>query len=121
MEILIAKSSGFCFGVKRAINMAQECADEKQEEIYTLGPIIHNPQVVKKLERSSIVPREGVGEIEEGTVIIRSHGITLQETEEIDSKGLDMIDATCPFVKKAHEIVSLLCREGYSVIVVGEK
>ncbi len=121
MEILIAKSSGFCFGVKRAINMAQECADEKNEEIYTLGPIIHNPQVVKKLERSNIVPRDEVSDIDKGTVIVRSHGITLQETEEIDRKGLDMVDATCPFVKKAHEILSLLCEEGYAVIIVGEK
>ena len=121
MEILIAKSSGFCFGVKRAINMAHECADKSDEEIYTLGPIIHNPQVVKELELSQIVPRDGVDEIDKGTVIVRSHGITLQESEEIKNKGLIKIDATCPFVTKAHKIISFLSREGYSVIIVGER
>ncbi len=121
MEILVAKSAGFCFGVKRAINMAQECADKRKGEIHTLGPIIHNPQVVKELEHSHIIPKRGLEEIGGGTVIIRSHGITLQETEIIHDKGLEMIDATCPFVKKSQEIVALLSREGYSIIVVGEK
>jgi 4-hydroxy-3-methylbut-2-enyl diphosphate reductase len=121
MEILVAKSAGFCYGVKRAINMARECANLRKEEIHTLGPIIHNPQVVKELERSHIVPKMGLEEINSGIVVIRSHGVTLQETEMIQDKELEILDATCPFVKKSQEIVALLSREGYSVIVVGEK
>ncbi|MBI4949656.1 MAG: 4-hydroxy-3-methylbut-2-enyl diphosphate reductase [Deltaproteobacteria bacterium] len=121
MEILVAKSSGFCFGVKRAINLANKCASETRGEIYTLGPIIHNPQVVKRLEESRVYAKKSVEEIASGTVIIRSHGAKLDEIKSARDKGLHIIDATCPFVKKAQDLVSLLSSEGYSVIVVGEK
>ncbi len=122
MEILIAKSSGFCFGVKRAINIANRCSVESPAGgIYTLGPIIHNPQVVKKLEESRIYAKAGVSEIDSGTVIIRSHGVRLEVLNEAKAKGLNVVDATCPFVKKAQELVSRLSEEGYSVIVAGEK
>lgn len=122
MQIFIAKSSGFCFGVKRAINLATECSKESDEAIYTLGPIIHNPQVVKRLEDSShIYAKKTVDEIKAGTVIIRSHGVRLEELNAAREKGLNIIDATCPFVKKAQELVTLLAREGYAVIIAGEK
>ena len=121
MEILVAKNAGFCFGVKRAINMAQDCVKEADGNIYTLGPIIHNPQVVKELEESGISKANKVEEIGNGTVIVRSHGVTSHEMEVIKQKGLKLVDATCPFVKKTHEYVELLTKEGYSVIVVGEK
>ncbi len=121
MEIFVAKSSGFCFGVKRAINLANKCASETREEIYTLGPIIHNPQVVKKLEESRVYAKKGVDEITSGTIIIRSHGAKLDEIKAAKEKGLNVVDATCPFVKKAQDLVSLLSSEGYSVVVVGEK
>jgi len=121
LEILVAKSAGFCFGVKRAINEAEKTASEKASDIYTLGPIIHNPQVVERLEDSRVFVREGLDEIDKGTVIIRSHGVKLQEYELARSKGLDIVDATCPFVKKAQDLVSRLSEEGYSVIVVGQK
>lgn len=121
MEILVAKSSGFCFGVKRAINLANKCASETKGEIYTLGPIIHNPQVVKRLEESRVYAKKGVEDIASGTIIIRSHGAKLDEIRSARDKGLNIVDATCPFVKKAQDLVSLLSSEGYSVIVVGEK
>ncbi|WKZ31605.1 MAG: 4-hydroxy-3-methylbut-2-enyl diphosphate reductase [Thermodesulfobacteriota bacterium] len=123
MEILVAKSSGFCFGVKRAINMAGKCAsDEKKGDgIHTLGPIIHNPQVVKMLEESRVYAKNDLSEIGSGTVIIRSHGVTFEEYREAREKGLDIVDATCPFVKTAQELVSRLTEEGYQVIVAGEK
>ncbi|MBI5643944.1 MAG: 4-hydroxy-3-methylbut-2-enyl diphosphate reductase [Deltaproteobacteria bacterium] len=121
MEIFVAKSSGFCFGVKRAINLANKCASETQGAIYTLGPIIHNPQVVKKLEESHIFAKKGIDEITQGTIIIRSHGAKLDELRAAKEKGLNVIDATCPFVKKAQDLVSHLSDEGYSVVVVGEK
>jgi len=122
MEIFIAKSSGFCFGVKRAINMADSCARETPGEIYTLGPIIHNPQVVKMLEESSGVhAKDSVDDVAAGTIIIRSHGVRLDEMQKAREKGLNVIDATCPFVKKAQELVSRLSAEGYTVVVAGEK
>jgi len=121
LEILVAKSAGFCFGVKRAINEAEKTASEKASDIYTLGPIIHNPQVVERLEDSRVFVREVLDEIDKGTIIIRSHGVKLQEYELARSKGLDIVDATCPFVKKAQDLVSRLSEEGYSVIVVGQK
>ncbi|MBI5559804.1 MAG: 4-hydroxy-3-methylbut-2-enyl diphosphate reductase [Deltaproteobacteria bacterium] len=122
MEILIAKTAGFCFGVKRAINIARKSAEDVSGEIYTLGPIIHNPQVVKKLEESSnIRARNTVGEMDGGTVIIRSHGVKLKEFDAAKAKGLDIVDATCPFVKKTQDLVSELTKEGYTVVVVGDK
>lgn len=121
MEIFVTKSAGFCFGVKRAINLAVKCASETNGPIYTLGPIIHNPQVVKNLEESSNVRARKLDEIDSGTVIIRSHGVKLGDYNVAREKGLDIVDATCPFVKKAQDLVSLLKDEGYSIIVVGEK
>lgn len=122
MEILVAKSSGFCFGVKRAINMANKCASEEKEGgIFTLGPIIHNPQVVKKLEESNVYAKKDLSEIDTGTVIIRSHGVKFEEYKEARDKGLNIVDATCPFVRKAQDLVSQLSEEGYDVVVVGEK
>ncbi|CAG1066304.1 4-hydroxy-3-methylbut-2-en-1-yl diphosphate reductase [uncultured bacterium] len=122
MEILVAKSSGFCFGVKRAIKIADKCASTDPEgDIYTLGPIIHNPQVVKRLEESNVFAKKSLDDIDSGTVIIRSHGVKLEEYNEAKEKGLGIVDATCPFVKKAQDLVSQLTSEGYDVIVVGEK
>jgi len=122
LEILIAKSAGFCFGVKRAINIAKKSADDVRGEISTLGPIIHNPQVVKKLEDSAnIRPRKTLEEIQGGTIIIRSHGVKLKEFAAAKEKGLNIVDATCPFVKKTQELVSDLTKEGYTVIVVGDR
>ncbi|MBI1911508.1 MAG: 4-hydroxy-3-methylbut-2-enyl diphosphate reductase [Deltaproteobacteria bacterium] len=121
MEIFVAKSSGFCFGVKRAINIANKCASETSGAIYTLGPIIHNPQVVQKLEAEHIFAKKNVDDISSGTIIIRSHGVRLEELNKAKEKGLNIVDATCPFVKKAQDLVSELSHEGYAVIVVGEK
>lgn len=122
MEILVAKSSGFCFGVKRAIKIADKCASSGPEGgIFTLGPIIHNPQVVKRLEESQVFAKKSLEEIDSGTVIIRSHGVKLEEYNEAREKGLGIVDATCPFVRKAQDLVSQLTSEGYDVIVVGEK
>lgn len=121
MEVFVVKTAGFCFGVKRAINMAYDAAKEASDEIYTLGPIIHNPQVVSKLEESKIYAKKNIDDIKNGTVIIRSHGVELKEMKEAKNKKLNIIDATCPFVKKAQEHAEELSRDGYFVVVVGEK
>jgi 4-hydroxy-3-methylbut-2-enyl diphosphate reductase len=119
MKIILAESAGFCFGVKRATSMAFDAA-EHYHQICSLGPIIHSPQLVKKLEEKGVRVIENVEEIPEGAVIIRSHGVTSAELDGILARELNIVDATCPFVKKAQDHAALLSREGYVVILVGE-
>ena len=107
MNVILAKTAGFCFGVKRAVNMVYEQAD-KGGRVYTYGPIIHNENVVEDLRRrgvSVIESKEQLDTIHEGVVVIRSHGIDRDTYEYIKQKGLTIADATCPFVKKIHRIV----------------
>lgn len=119
MEIILAKRAGFCFGVKRATQMAFEAA-EKGGETYSLGPIIHSPQVVNRLEEMGVKVLTGLDDLAGGTIIIRSHGVTSDELEEAVRKQLEVVDATCPFVKKAQENVQNLSAAGYDVVVVGD-
>ncbi|KAF0215982.1 MAG: 4-hydroxy-3-methylbut-2-enyl diphosphate [Geobacteraceae bacterium] len=119
MEIILAKQAGFCFGVKRATQMAFEAAD-KGGQTFTLGPIIHSPQVVRKLEEMGVRVLNDISELETGTIIIRSHGVASEELEEAVLKELEVVDATCPFVKKAQEHVMSLSQADYDVVVVGD-
>lgn len=125
MKIFIAKTAGFCFGVKRAIDIAFHIAREKRKGIYTLGPIIHNPQVVDMLKEKGIFPLCDIKELKSckdiKALIIRTHGIPLSHSQEISSMGYEIIDATCPFVKKAQYYAKLLRDEGYQVVILGEK
>lgn len=119
MEIIVAKRAGFCFGVKRATQMAFE-ASEQHARICSLGPIIHSPQVVEKLAEKGVAVIQHVENIDGGAVIIRSHGVTAEEMQAIQTRQLIVVDATCPFVKKAQEYAARLARDGYSVVIVGE-
>jgi len=119
MEIILAKSAGFCFGVRRATQMAFEAAAE-HEHICSLGPVIHSPQVVKGLAEQGVKVVSDVNAIPPGSVIIRSHGVTADEMAQIQDKQLTVVDATCPFVKKAQEYAARLSEEGYTVVIVGE-
>ncbi len=119
MKIFLAKQAGFCFGVKRATQMAFEAAD-KGGTTYTLGPIIHSPQVVQRLDEMGVKVLKTLAEQDKGTIIIRSHGVASEELEEAVRKELEIIDATCPFVKKAQEHVKSLSQAGYDVVVVGD-
>ncbi len=122
MEIIVAKMAGFCFGVKRAIDIAFQIANEKRKGVYTLGPIIHNPQVVEMLKEKGIIPIEDIKAKKDiRALIIRTHGIPLHLSKEISSMGCEIIDATCPFVKKAQYYAKLLMEEGYQVVILGEK
>lgn len=117
----MAKNAGFCFGVERAISIAKESLGENGK-VYTYGPIIHNPHVVNQLEKSGISVVNDLDNLKKGdTVIIRSHGITKYMYEEIESKEIKIIDATCPFVKKAYNAARELSHEGYSVVIFGDK
>lgn len=119
MKAILAKQAGFCFGVKRATQMAFEAA-EKDQKTYSLGPIIHSPQVVGKLEELGIQVVDRLDGLEDGAIIIRSHGVEQKDIEEAQKKNLDIVDATCPFVKKAQEHVKSLSEAGYGVVVVGD-
>jgi len=120
LQVLVAEKAGFCFGVKRAIRIAREAAEKDRGKVYTLGPLIHNPQVVEDLARRGVVVSKGIP-ASDGAVIIRSHGIHPQILNRIKTKGIKIMDATCPFVKAAQEKAALLKRQGYQVVVIGEK
>ncbi|WP_461829306.1 4-hydroxy-3-methylbut-2-enyl diphosphate reductase [Aquifex sp.] len=123
VEIVIAEHAGFCFGVKRAVKLAEESSQKVKEggRVFTLGPIIHNPQEVNRLKSLGVEPLENK-ELKPGdTIIIRSHGIPPEKEQELKAKGLNVVDATCPYVKAVHEAVCKLTEEGYFIVLVGEK
>jgi 4-hydroxy-3-methylbut-2-enyl diphosphate reductase len=120
MEVLLAKTSGFCFGVKRATDTVYEQVEDGGE-IYTYGPIVHNEEVVKDLEDKGVKvinSREELEELTSGKVIIRAHGVPKEICELIENKGLECIDATCPFVKRIHNIVEKES-DGRHIIIIG--
>ena len=120
-KILITRSAGFCFGVKRAISIADETATKyKDEPIHSLGPIIHNPQAVERLEQKGIRVVERVDDITCGKAIIRSHGVTQSDRAALEKNNITVVDATCPFVTKAQDYARMLSQEGYAVVVVGD-
>ncbi len=121
MEVVLAKTAGFCFGVERAVATVYEQAG-KGEHIYTFGPIIHNEEVVKDLEQKGVGvlhSEEELKALQKGTVIIRSHGVPERIYTLIKEQGLTCVDATCPFVKKIHRIAKEESEKGAQVIVIG--
>lgn len=121
-EIFLVEGAGFCFGVKRAIDIAFDVAKKHKDGVFTLGPIIHNPQVVEKLKSLGVSPIVDVSEnLNIRTLIIRAHGIPKNKYEELKNLGFEIIDATCPFVKKAQNIAERLASEGYQVLIIGDK
>ena len=120
MSVKIAKNSGFCFGVKRAINIAFDVSKENAE-VVTLGPLIHNPQMVKKLTDKGIVKVGDISEIKDRPAIIRSHGIKKNNLEELQKENIEIINATCPYVSKTQEHAMKLSQDGYQVVILGDK
>jgi len=119
MEIRIARYAGVCYGVERALKLAQQAAEESTE-VHSFGPLIHNPQAVAYLQEQGVEVAETIDEVGEGTLIIRSHGVAPDVIEEANKRGLTVVDATCPHVSKAQESAELLAADGYLVIIVGE-
>lgn len=118
MEIRVAKSAGFCFGVSRAVSLAEEKAATGR--VYTFGPIIHNEFEIQRLSSMGVIPVNDVNEIKKGDrVIIRSHGVPEKTEKELAARGAEVFDATCPFVKKIHNIVSEYTEKGYTVVIFG--
>ncbi len=120
MSVKIAKNSGFCFGVKRAIKIASEAA-QGNHKIVTLGPIIHNPQMVEKLASEGIERVNEVSEIQGRPTIIRSHGVKKEVLEELITNNIEIINATCPYVSKTQEYAKELSEQGYMVVIMGDK
>lgn len=120
MKILLPKYAGFCFGVRRATQEATKAAKHSPPPVFSLGPIIHNPQEVERLEREGVNVTDSLEKIPAGgTVIIRSHGLAPEVVEDAHRRGLNVVNATCPLVKKSQEYAELLHREEYQVIVIG--
>ena len=123
MKVRVAETAGFCFGVKRAVDKVYEQAEKAEGFIYTYGPIIHNEEVVKDLTARGVKvigSKEEVDGLESGTVLIRSHGVSREIQERIEARGLNLVDATCPFVKKIHKIVERESRKGAGIVIIGD-
>ena len=125
MQVELAKSAGFCFGVQRAVDTVYKQIEENSaEKIYTYGPIIHNEEVIKDMEKKGvevILSEEELKQIKSGIVIIRSHGVPKRICDLLDENVVRYVDATCPFVKKIHRIVEEKSRDGYHIVIIGNR
>ena len=119
MEIRIARYAGVCYGVERALKLAQQAA-EQATEVHSFGPLIHNPQAVASLAEQGVQVAESIDDVTCGTLIIRSHGVAPEVIEQANARGLTVVDATCPHVSKAQESAEKLADGGYLVVIVGE-
>ena len=122
MKVIKAKTAGFCFGVKRAVDTVYEKIGKCEGPIYTYGPIIHNEEVVKDLENKGVIvlrSEEDLDNIAEGTVIIRSHGVEKRICDKLEARGVRIVDVTCPFVKKIHKIVQKESAAGKYILIIG--
>lgn len=126
MEVIVAENCGFCPGVKNAIQLAEEVLAKSSERqatgpVYSLGPIIHNPDVVNRLAKAGLKTVDSTGQITSGTVIIRSHGAAPKQIAELKQKRINIVDATCVLVKRVQQIAKELADAGYKVVVVGDE
>jgi 4-hydroxy-3-methylbut-2-en-1-yl diphosphate reductase len=119
MRVEVAKHAGICYGVERALRLAGE-ASSSGASVHTLGPLIHNPQAVAALRERGVEVAETLEDVTDGTLVIRSHGVEPTIIEQARHRGLNVVDATCPHVSKAHEAAAELSRDGYIVVIVGE-
>ena len=122
MKVKTAKTAGFCFGVKRAVDKVYELIENGVSPIYTLGPIIHNEEVVSDFEKKgvTVIPEEDIPKLREGTVVIRSHGVGRRIYDMLKTAGISFVDVTCPFVLNIHRIVERESRAGKQIIIFGD-
>ncbi|MBI2487747.1 MAG: 4-hydroxy-3-methylbut-2-enyl diphosphate reductase [Deltaproteobacteria bacterium] len=120
-KIILAETAGVCFGVERALRKSFEVMEGSKEEVHSLGPIIHNPQVVKRLEERGVKVAEKLEDTSSGTVIIRAHGVPVGTVGTAKDRGLNVVDLTCPIVKKLQYAVKKLAEEGSFTVIVGDK
>ncbi|MDO4473182.1 MAG: 4-hydroxy-3-methylbut-2-enyl diphosphate reductase [Eubacteriales bacterium] len=123
MEVILAKTAGFCFGVRRAVETVYDQVEQNADKkIYTYGPIIHNAEVIKDMEQRGVTVLKSEQELsglEDGIVIIRSHGVPKRICDKLNKMGISYVDATCPFVKKIHRIVMEESAKGSHIVIVG--
>ena len=121
MEIIVAEHSGFCFGVKRAVKKAEDALENNKEIIFSYGPLIHNQQLVLDLENRGLKKVKEMKMAENSKMVIRSHGITKLEIEDMKDINIDIIDGTCPYVKSVHKRVEEYSNKGYNIVIIGDK
>jgi len=121
MDVKIARTAGFCWGVRRTVDQVMEVADHAGGPVVTLGPIIHNPQAVARMQEKGVRTVSEVAEVQSGTtVVVRTHGAVRSELEAAEARGLELVDGTCPYVKYPQAMAQRLSREGYHVVIVGD-
>lgn len=120
-RIVIAEVAGFCFGVKRAVDMATQARQERSGKMTVLGPIVHNEQVIARLKSQGIDTLPVMETIQEGTVVLSAHGVSPDVVAQAKSQGLSILDVTCPFVTKVHRTAKQLYDQGYQVLLVGDQ
>jgi len=121
MDVKIAQTAGFCWGVRRTVDQVMAVADQARGPVVTLGPIIHNPQAVARMRDKGVGTVNAVSEVAEGTtVVVRTHGAVQSEMEAAKARGLEVVDGTCPYVKYPQAMAQRLSREGYHLVIVGD-
>lgn len=122
MDVKIAKTAGFCWGVRRTVDKVLEVADQRHGgPVVTLGPIIHNPQAVARFREKGVGTVNAIGEVADGTtVVVRTHGAVREELEAAQGRDLEVVDGTCPYVKYPQAVAQRLSREGYHIVIVGD-
>jgi 4-hydroxy-3-methylbut-2-en-1-yl diphosphate reductase len=121
LKVKIASNAGFCFGVKRAMTMAWHELEKNEDTIYSLGPLIHNNQAVQKYEEKGLKTISAIDDVgHKSNIIIRSHGVSEEIYNKAKENDINIMDATCPFVKKIHEIANRYYKDGYKIIIIGD-
>lgn len=120
MEIVVARHMGFCGGVRRAVEMARSTAEQSRGPVFTWGPLIHNPQVVGRLEAGGVRVAERLEELDGEAFVVSAYGVEHAVLDQARARGMRIVDATCPVVIRAHELAFKLAEEGYTLIVVGD-
>jgi len=121
MEIIVARDCGLCYGVRRALTLARRTRRSVSGDVSSLGDLIHNPRVVDDLKAEGIGSVEGPEDVRGGTVVIRSHGVSPEVFRRLRRRRIDVVDATCPIVKKIQQLVEALAKEGREVVIVGNR
>ena len=121
MDVKIARTAGYCWGVRRTVDKVMEVADLARGPVVTLGPIIHNPQAVARFREKGVGTVNAVGDVADGTtVVVRTHGAVREELERAEGRRLEVVDGTCPYVKYPQAMAKELSAEGYHVVIVGD-
>jgi small subunit ribosomal protein S1 len=121
MEIILDEGAGFCFGVERAMKITEEVARSTEGRVVTIGPLIHNPQVIEELKNQGVQVAAEDSDLHDAVAIIRTHGVAPEVEKRLRQESKRLVDATCPYVKKSHQYAELLQREGYHILIVGDK